>query len=204
MTDVVTRTDAPAPRPRRAVAAPATIAVFGGCEEASPRTMHETALAGRLLGHRGLRVVYGGGSTGPTAACALAAARAGACVTAVTLPRWARDQPAPELIVSPGLLGQRTAALEQRADAFLVLPGGLGTRAELYSAWAARVQGLHDQLIVVLDPDATFADLWWDVRRQVAAGATARDALNHLFVVTAAAAAVDALVQATSRTGDGR
>ena len=47
----------------------------------------------------------------------------------------------------------------RRADAFLALPGGLGTLEELLEIWVARTLGMHDKPVVVLDPDGVYAPL---------------------------------------------
>jgi hypothetical protein len=54
---------------------------------------------------------------------------------------------------------ERKAEMDARADAFLALPGGLGTLEELLEVWTARVLGLHDKPVVVLDPEGIFAPL---------------------------------------------
>ena len=46
-----------------------------------------------------------------------------------------------------------------KADAFLVLPGGLGTLDELFEVWTTPTLGLHAKPIVLLDPDGFYAGL---------------------------------------------
>ena len=46
----------------------------------------------------------------------------------------------------------RKQIMEDRADAFIVLPGGVGTLDELFDAWTAGYLGMHDKSIVTLDP----------------------------------------------------
>ena len=50
--------------------------------------------------------------------------------------------------------------LDERSDAFLVLPGGIGTLEEMFEMWTSRVLGVHVRPVVVLDPDAFFDGLW--------------------------------------------
>jgi uncharacterized protein (TIGR00730 family) len=57
----------------------------------------------------------------------------------------------------------RKGEMDRRAEAFLTLPGGLGTLEELLEIWVARTLRMHDKPLVVLDPDGVFAPL----RRQV-------------------------------------
>jgi uncharacterized protein (TIGR00730 family) len=57
----------------------------------------------------------------------------------------------------------RKGEMDRRAQAFLTLPGGLGTLEELIEIWVARTLRMHDKPVVVLDPDGVFDHL----RRQV-------------------------------------
>ena len=42
--------------------------------------------------------------------------------------------------------------MEDRADAFIALPGGIGTLEEFFEAWTAGYLGMHDKPVVMLDP----------------------------------------------------
>ncbi len=48
---------------------------------------------------------------------------------------------------------ERKQQMEDRADAFLALPGGIGTCEELFEVWTAGTLGLHGKPVVLLDPD---------------------------------------------------
>jgi hypothetical protein len=61
------------------------------------------------------------------------------------------DQDNDELVITPDMRS-RKAEMDRRADAFLVLPGGLGTLEELFEIWTARVLGMHKKPLVILDP----------------------------------------------------
>jgi len=47
---------------------------------------------------------------------------------------------------------ERKQVMEDRADAFIVLPGGIGTLEEFFEAWTAGYLGMHDKPLVMLDP----------------------------------------------------
>ena len=53
----------------------------------------------------------------------------------------------------------RKAEMDRRADAFLVLPGGLGTLEELFEIWTTRVLGMHEKPLVILDPYGLYEPL---------------------------------------------
>ncbi len=124
------------------------------------------ALAGEVgtaLAGAGYGVVSGGGRVSMMGALARAA-RAGGAHTVGVIPRHltsreVADDDADELIVVD-TMRERKRIMESRADAFLALPGGLGTLEELFEMWTSRTLGMHDKPVVVLDPDGFFAPLW--------------------------------------------
>ena len=50
----------------------------------------------------------------------------------------------------------RKGAMDERCDAFLTLPGGLGTLEELLEIWVSRTLAMHVKPVVVLDPDGVY------------------------------------------------
>jgi uncharacterized protein (TIGR00730 family) len=117
---------------------------------------------GAELAARGHALVSGGGSVSCMGAVARAA-RSGGARTVGVIPtalhsRELADFEADELLITE-TMRERKAEMDARADAFLALPGGLGTLEELLEVWTARVLGLHDKPVVVLDPDGLFAPL---------------------------------------------
>lgn len=84
------------------------------------------------------------------------AARAGGAHTIGVIPRAlvemeVADHGADEAVVTDDMR-ERKGEMDRRADAFLTLPGGIGTLEELLEIWVARSLRLHDKPIVVLDP----------------------------------------------------
>ena len=64
---------------------------------------------------------------------------------------------------------ERKRQMDDRADAFLALPGGLGTLEELLEVWTSASLGMHGKPVVVLDADGFFEPLWKylaDLRRR--------------------------------------
>jgi uncharacterized protein (TIGR00730 family) len=158
---------------------------------------------GREIAARGHELVSGGGSVSCMGAVARAA-RAGGARTVGVIPEALRDREiadfdADELVVV-STMRERKGEMDRRADAFLTLPGGIGTLEELFEAWTARTLGMHDRPVVVLDPDGVFTPLREQVERLVGAGfarqhvheavawtddvATAFDLLERLPAVT--------------------
>ena len=61
------------------------------------------------------------------------------------------DVDADELVVTE-TMRERKQVMEDRADAFVALPGGIGTLEEFFEAWTAGYLGMHDKPVVMLDP----------------------------------------------------
>ena len=67
---------------------------------------------------------------------------------------WA-DHDSDELLVVD-TMRERKALMEAHADAFLALPGGVGTCEELFEVWTSGYLRLHDKPVVLLDPDGHY------------------------------------------------
>ena len=102
------------------------------------------------------------------------------------------DHDSDELVVVE-TMRQRKAGMDERADAFLVLPGGIGTLEEFFEVWTAGTLGMHAKPVVVLDPDGFFQPLWTWLEDLVARGFVRRAALDSLLRVRTVSAALDAV-----------
>ena len=139
------------------------ICVFCGASAGRVEAYRAAAEAvGRTLARRGIRVVYGGGRLGLMGAVADAALAAGGQVTGV-IPRGLVDRelahPGLQELVIVETLHERKAQMEARADAFLTLPGGLGTLEELAEVLSWAQLDLHAKPIGLLDVGGYFAGL---------------------------------------------
>ena len=153
------------------------------------------AAVGTAIAARGWNLVSGGGRVSMMGEVARAA-RAGGAHTVGVIPRGllrreVADTDADELVVTE-TMRERKAGMDDRADAFLTLPGGLGTVEELVETWTAGALGMHDKPIVLLDPDGHFAGLLTWLHELAAMGFVARHALDRLVVTTDVDAALDA------------
>jgi len=111
-----------------------SVCVFCGCNRgADPGYLRAAESVGRLLAGRGIALVYGGAQSGLMGAVADAVLAAGGRVTGV-LPRgmMLREPPHGHLseLLVVDTMHERKALMAQRSDAFLALPGGLGTLEE--------------------------------------------------------------------------
>jgi uncharacterized protein (TIGR00730 family) len=146
----------------------AAVCVF--CSSSTRIDLEYVALAsevGAELARRGHSLVSGGGDLSCMGAVAKAA-RAGGAFTVGVIPSAlldleVGDQDADELLVVDDMR-TRKGQMDLRSDAFLTLPGGLGTLEELTEVWTARFLGMHSKPVVALDRDG----LWAPLRAQVA------------------------------------
>ena len=115
---------------------------------------------GTGIARRSWQLVSGGEDVAMMGAIARAARDAGARTVGV-VPRALAERAdigADELLVTE-TIQERKALMEARADAFLVLPGGIGTCEELFTTWTARMIAAHAKPFVLLDPDGHYIGL---------------------------------------------
>ncbi|GAC1632524.1 MAG: TIGR00730 family Rossman fold protein [Nevskia sp.] len=122
-----------------------------GADPAYAEAARET---GRLLGARGLRLVYGGGRVGLMGLVADAALAAGGEVVGVIpkvlITREVEHRGLTELHEVDSM-HTRKALMERMSDAFLVLPGGFGTLDEMCEILTWAQLGLHDKPIGLIN-----------------------------------------------------
>jgi uncharacterized protein (TIGR00730 family) len=152
---------------------------------------------GREIGARGFDLVYGGGHVGLMGEVADEVLAAGRNVTGViTSHLYALEvghTALTELVVVDDM-STRKRAMFERADAFAILPGGLGTMEELFEVWCWAALGLHPKSLGVLDVDGYFEDLLRFMRRAVDDGLLGAEHFALLRVAQSAADLLDLLV----------
>jgi uncharacterized protein (TIGR00730 family) len=117
---------------------------------------------GRAIGARKWNLVTGGGQISMMGAVSDAAREAGAHTIGV-IPQALVDiefidRESQEIHVVD-TMRQRKAMIEEFADAFITLPGGLGTMEELFEMWVSSYLGMHTKTLIVLDPFDYYAPL---------------------------------------------
>jgi uncharacterized protein (TIGR00730 family) len=177
----------------------ATICVFCSSSERIARSQIELAAdVGTEIARRGHSLVSGGGRVSSMGAVA-SAARAGGAKTIGVIPEGlvnleVADHDADELVVTPDMRS-RKGEMDRRCDAFVCLPGGLGTLEELLEIWVSHTLGMHAKPIVVVDPGGVFAQLRAQVDSLVNGGfvrAPARQAVQWADTAAEALDLVDA------------
>jgi uncharacterized protein (TIGR00730 family) len=142
---------------------------------------------GELIARNGITLVYGGAQVGLMGAVANAALAAGGRVIGVT-PRglWADgvDHPGLSELVVVDSMHDRKRRMFELADAFVALPGGLGTLEELAEIATWSQLGLHRKPIATLDINGYWADLHAFFRTSAEAGLLKRQYLKLIVNVT--------------------
>ena len=123
------------------------ICVYAGSSfGASPQYADVAAAFGTACARRGLTVVYGGGSVGLMGVLANSALAAGAKVIGVIPRRMIAEERAHHgltELVAVETMHERKHRMAQLADAFVALPGGVGTLEEIFEVFTWLQLGLH-------------------------------------------------------------
>ena len=141
---------------------------FSLCVYCGSRRGHDARFAataaqvGRWIGAHGGQLVYGGGHDGLMGVLADAALAAGARVAGI-IPRSLVEREhahrgCTELIVVE-TMHERKRLMAERSDAFLALPGGIGTFEEFFETWTWRQLGYHDKPLGLLNQDGYYEPL---------------------------------------------
>jgi uncharacterized protein (TIGR00730 family) len=149
---------------------------------------------GRAIGRRGHSLVSGGACVGMMGALADGARTAGAHTLGI-IPQSlvdieVADRASDELVVTDGMF-ERKAEMIAKADAFLTIPGGLGTLDELFEVWTTATLGIHTKPVVLLDADGFYAGLVDWLAGLMARNFTYAGAMDKLHVVPTIGAALD-------------
>ena len=132
-----------------------SICVFCGSNAGAQAAYLEAAEAvGRGLAQRGVRVVYGGGKVGMMGAVADAARAAGGEVVGV-IPQAIFDLEIGHTGLDDlrvvGSMHERKALMAELSDAFIALPGGVGTLEELFEVYTWAQLGIHSKPLGLID-----------------------------------------------------
>lgn len=169
------------------------------------RYLDLAADVGTNLGRRGYTLVSGGGAISSMGALAMAARGAGAHTVGVIpealLAYEVGDRDADELVITADMR-ERKGVMDARADAFLVLPGGIGTLEEFFEAWVGSVLGMHSKPVVVLDPWDDYAALHQLLRDLVASGFVSIDVAARVVWTRGVSESLDAIERHWEQTAE--
>jgi len=141
---------------------------------------------GRLLAQSGMELIYGGGHIGLMGLTADAALAAGGRVTGI-IPDFLHGRElahtqVTELVVV-GSMHERKQRMFERSDAFVILPGGLGTLDEAFECMTWKQLRLHDKPIVIVDVEGYWQPLLKLLDHAIATGFAPAEVRDGLTVV---------------------
>lgn len=171
------------------------VCVYCASSSYDPTLLQIATDVGDEIARRGWSLVSGGGNVSMMGALA-EAARSGGARTVGVIPEGLRvrevaDVSADELVVVTSMR-ERKREMEERSDAFLTLPGGIGTMEEMFEMWTSASLGFHYKPVVLYDPIGFYTPLLDWVRNLADQGLVHEDAFECLVVRDDLDAALDA------------
>jgi len=139
-----------------------TVCVYcGSGAGTNPRFIEAAEALGRIFAENGIRLVYGGGSVGMMGAVARAVLKHGGDVTGIIPEFLVKKEvmmPLKDLIVTPDM-HERKRLMFEHSDAFVALPGGIGTLEELVEQLTWKQLGRHAKPVLLADIDGFWGPL---------------------------------------------
>ncbi len=179
-----------------------SVCVFcGSSNAAEPAFLAAAGRFGELLAASGVRLVYGGGGVGLMGACARAAHDAGGRVLGV-MPQFLGLREVVYDAVETVLVDtmhERKMRMFEESQAFVVLPGGVGTLEEVIELMSWRRLSLHAKPIVFLNQDGYWEPFFALIRHTVDHRLTPPEFLDCWRSV----ASVEDILPAIAEMGDG-
>ena len=151
-----------------------SICVYCGSKTGNQPEFSQLAVqVGNWIGSHGGQLVYGGGRNGLMGLVAEATMAAGGTVVGI-IPKalvekeWAHHGCTELHVVDT--MHERKQLMAEKADAFLALPGGIGTFEELFEVWTWRQLGYHDKPVGILNSQGYYDGLMAFIGQVVQAG----------------------------------
>ena len=185
-----------------------TVCVFCASSEAVSDEYRAVARElGRGIAERGWSLMYGGGTIGLMGEVARACLAGGGAVTGVIPHLLADREIALESVTNllrTETMRERKALMDEGSDAFVVLPGGIGTLEELVEIVTLKQLGYHARPIVLLDAGGYWSPLMTLLGRMVDEHLAEPELMTLLEVVATPAAALEAVAAGhTAHAGSG-
>ena len=181
---------------------PFSVCVYCGSRPGARQAYPALAEAlGTTIGQRGWQLVYGGGRAGLMGIVADAALAAGGRVVGVipeSLMRLEVGHAGLSELHVVQTMHQRKQLMAERSDAFIAMPGGIGTFEELFEVWSWRHLGYHARPLGLLDTEGFWAPLLAFLQHAVTEGFMGADQMAMLHADTDVGRLLD---QLESRAG---
>ncbi|KZT17146.1 TIGR00730 family Rossman fold protein [Acidovorax sp. GW101-3H11] len=176
-----------------------SVCVYCGSRPGENPAFAEAATAvGTWIGRHGGQLVYGGGRSGLMGTVAEATRQAGGRVVGVIpqalVDKELANRACDELHIVQ-TMHERKAMMAERSDAFIALPGGIGTFEELFEVWTWRQLGYHDKPLGLLNVAGYYDGLTGFLNHSVASGFMGEWQMGLLHASADAEALLRTLVQ---------
>ncbi len=141
------------------------ICVFGAASESIDQAYKDaTEEMGALLAQNGHELVFGAGRNGLMGAAARGFKKGGGYIYGV-IPHFFREEKVEEIyeycdeLIYTDTMHQRKKTMEDRAEAFIIVPGGIGTFEEFFEILTLRQLGRHNKPIIIYNLKGFYNDL---------------------------------------------
>ncbi len=165
-----------------------SICVFAGSGTGHhPEYMEQAARLGSHIAGLGYQLIYGGSRLGLMGAVADAALSSGGQVIGIMpegLLHGERAHQGLTELIRVGSMHERKAMMQQTADAFISLPGGLGTLEELFEVLCWSQIGIHNKPLGLYNIRGYYDPLLHMIQHSVQEGFTGISCMQRLFVST--------------------
>lgn len=165
-----------------------TICVFCGSRHgANPEWTDLAGLLGKGIAERGWGLVFGGGGSGLMGAVANAALKYKGHVTGIIPQGLTTEEPVINNLTELHIvktMRERKEMMDNLSDAFVIIPGGIGTLEELFEVWTARQVGFHDKPIILVNWNGYYEKLLQFIHESHRDGFLTQSHLKKIQVVT--------------------
>ena len=183
------------------------IAVYcGSAEGADPRFADAARALGRVMVERELELVYGGGRLGLMGIIADTVIAGGGAAYGV-IPRALVDKEVAHTgltdLYTVTTMHERKAKMTELCDAFVCLPGGIGTLDEMFEAWTWNALGYHAQPFALLNVAGFWNPFVEFMAHVSASGFLSQPRLEQMIVADTPGEVINLLDEAASRATQG-
>lgn len=174
-----------------------TICVYGAASnQIDPVFITETEKLGEEIARRDHQIIYGGGASGVMGACARGAAREGGTIIGI-VPTFMDEFEIINTncteIIRTDTMSQRKDIMEDRADAFIIAPGGIGTFDEFFQILTLVELNRKNAPIAIYNIDGYYDDLITFMKKCTEKGFIRKRALTLFHVCSNAKETLDTI-----------
>jgi len=170
------------------------ICVFCSMYDVEAKYAEPAVILGQLLAKNGHALIWGGSNSGLMKTIADSVQESGGKIVGITIERLRNSarKNADELIVAKEL-SERKTLMRERSDAFVLLPGGIGSLDEITEILELKKHHLHDKPIVILNTDGFYDGFRSQLERMQREGFIAHPLPKYLHFADTPEAALEIL-----------